>query len=98
MSRNPPVVVEAKISGTDIKMEVDTGTSTSIISKDTYNAIKRKSHSLTYTNGKLRTYSGDFVKPEGMIEASFIYENQCLVVSFIGLLLLIIKMLKYQKM
>ena len=98
MSRNPPLVVEAKISGADIKMEVDTGTSRSIINKDTYNAIKRKSDSLTYTNGKLRTYSGDFVKPEGMIEASFIYENQCLVVSFIDLLLLIIKMLKYQKM
>ena len=35
---------------------------------------------LTYTNSKLRTYLGDFIKPEGMIEASFMYENQCLVV------------------
>ena len=38
---------------------------------------------LTYTNSKLRTYSGDFIKPEGMTEASFMYENQCLVVWFI---------------
>ena len=38
---------------------------------------------LTYTNTKLRTYSGDFIKPEGMIEVSFMYENQCLVVSLI---------------
>ena len=35
---------------------------------------------LTYTNTKLRTYSGDFIKPEEMIEVSFMYENQCLVV------------------
>ena len=41
------------------------------------------SDSLTYTNSKLRTYSGDLIKPEGMIEESFLYENQCLVVLFI---------------
>ena len=39
---------------------------------------------LTYTNSKLRTYLGDFIKPEGMTEASFMYENQCLVVWFIA--------------
>ena len=48
-----------------------------------HNAIKRKSDSLIYTNKKLRTCSGDFIKPEGMTEASFIYENQYLVVLFI---------------
>ena len=50
---------------------------------ETYNAVKCKSDSLTYTNSKLRTYSGDLIKPEGMIEESFLYENQCLVVLFI---------------
>ena len=75
MLRNLPVVVEAKNSGADIKMEVNTGASRSIINMETYNAIKHKSDSLTYTNSKLRTYLGDFIKPEGMIEASFIYEN-----------------------
>ena len=49
----------------------------------TYNTIKRKSDSLTHAKSKLRTYSGDLMKPEGMIEASFMYENQCLVVAFI---------------
>ena len=82
--RNPPLVVEAKIHGTDVKMEVDTGPSKSIINMETYNTIKRKSDSLTYTNSKLRTYSGDLIKPEGMIEASFMYENQCLVVPLIA--------------
>ena len=82
--RNPPLVVEAKIYGTDVKMEVDTGPSKSIINMETYNTIKRKSDSLTYTNSKLRTYSGDLIKPEGMIEASFMYENQCLVVPLIA--------------
>ena len=83
MSRNPPLVVEAKINGTDVKMEVDTGASKSIINMETYNTTKRKCDSLTYTNSKLRTYSGDLMKPEEMIEASFMYENQCLVVQFI---------------
>ena len=83
MLRNPLLVVEAKISGADVKMEVDTGASKSIINMETYNTIKRKSDSLTYTNSKLRTYSGDLMKPEGMTEASFMYENQCFVVLFI---------------
>ena len=83
MSRNPLLVVEAKINGTDVKVEVNTGASKSIINMETYNTIKRKSDSLTYTNSKLRTYSGDLVKPEGMIEVSFMYENRCLIVLFI---------------
>ena len=83
MLRNPLLVVEAKISGADVKMEVDTGASKSIINMETYDTIKRKSDSLTYTNSKLRTYSGDLMKPEGMTEASFMYENQCFVVLFI---------------
>ena len=65
MSRNPPLVVEAKINGTDIKMKVNTGASRSIMNMETYNAIKRESDSLIYTNSKLRTYSGDFIKLEG---------------------------------
>ena len=36
ISRNPPLVVEAKIYGTDVKMEVDTGPSKSIINMETY--------------------------------------------------------------
>ena len=56
MLRNPRLVVEVRISGADVKMEVDTGASKSIINMETYNTIKRKSDSLTYTNSKLRTY------------------------------------------
>ena len=83
MARNLPLVVEAKMSGTDIKVKVDTGASKSIINMETYNTVKCRSDSLTYTNSKLRTYSGDLIKPEGMIEESFMYGNQCLVVLFI---------------
>ena len=83
MLRNPLLVVEAKINGADVKMEVNTGASRSIINMETYNTIKRKSDSLTYTKSKLRTYLGNLMKPEGVIEASFMYENQCLVVPFI---------------
>ena len=75
VTTNSPLGVEAKINGTDIKMEVDTGASKSIINMETYNAIKRKSDLLTYINSKLRIYSRDLIKPEGMIETSFIYEN-----------------------
>ena len=49
-----------------------------------HSAIKHKSDSLTYTNSKLRIYLGDLIKLEGMIEASLMYENQCLVVPFIA--------------
>ena len=77
------LVVNTNINGTDIRMEVDTGASRSIINVETYNTIKRRSDSLTYTNTKLRNYSADVIKQEGMIEVSFMYENQCLVVSLI---------------
>ena len=83
ISRNPPLVVETKINGTDIKMEVGTGASKSIINMETYNAIERKSYSLKYTNSKLQTYLEDLIKLEEMIETSFLDENQCLVLSFI---------------
>ena len=36
MLRNLPLVVEPKINGADIKMEVDTGASSSIINMDTH--------------------------------------------------------------
>ena len=58
MSRNLPLVVEVKIYGTDIKMVVDTHVSRSIVNMDTYNAIKRKSDSLTYTNSNLELTLG----------------------------------------
>ena len=53
MLGNPPLVVEARISGTDIKMEVDTGASRSIINMETYNAIKRNPDCITDDNSKL---------------------------------------------
>ena len=56
--RNPPLVADANINSADIKMEVDTDASRSITNVETYNTIKRRSDSLTYTNSKLRNYSG----------------------------------------
>ena len=43
MLRNLPLVEEANISGTDIKMEVSTGASRSTINMEAYNNIKCKS-------------------------------------------------------
>ena len=83
MSRNLLLVVETHINGTDIKMKVDTGASRSIIIMETYKTITCKLDSLRYTNNKLRTFSGGVTKPEGTIGASFMYENQCLVVPFV---------------
>ena len=80
MSKNLPLVVESSINGTE--MEVDTGAGRGISNMETYNAIEHKLDSLTYTNSKLGTSSGDAIKLEGMIEASFMYESQCLVVPF----------------
>ena len=71
MSRNLLLTAEANINGTDIKIDVDNGASRSIINMETYKTIKRKADSLTYTNSKLRTFSGDVIKAEGVIGASF---------------------------
>ena len=59
MSRNPSLVVEAILNGTDINHA-----SRSIINMETYITINVKSNSLTYINSKLRTYLGDVINPE----------------------------------
>ena len=48
-------------------MEVDTA----IINMEIHKTIKRDSDSLTYTSSKLRTFSADARKPEGVIGVSF---------------------------
>ena len=40
-------------------MEVDTA----VVNMEIHKTIKRKLDSLTYTNSKLRTFSGDVIKP-----------------------------------
>ena len=59
ISRNLLLVVEANITGIYIKIEVDTA----IVNMEIHKTIKHKSDSLTYTNSKLRTFSGDVIKP-----------------------------------
>ena len=59
ISRNLLLVVEANINGIYIKMEADTA----VVNMEIHKTIKRKLDSLAYTNSKLRTFSGDVIKP-----------------------------------
>ena len=59
-----PIVVTPKISGSDIPMEVDTGSAVSIISQATLDKYL-KTYTLEDTDTRLKTYSGEQIRPIG---------------------------------
>ena len=72
MSRNPSLVVEAILNGTDINGTDIDGTdindaSRSIINNGNiyYHKTLIQIHLHIYTNSKLRTYLGNVINPEG---------------------------------
>ena len=61
-----PIVVTPRISGSDIPMEVDTGSAVSIISQATLDKYL-KTYTLEDTDTRLKTYSGEQIRPVGKI-------------------------------
>ena len=61
-----PIVVTLRISGSDIPVEVDTGSAVSIISQATLDKYL-KTYTLEDTDTRLKTYSGEQIRPIGKI-------------------------------
>ena len=55
-------------------MEVDTGASVSNVS--TFNQIKNENDSILPTKSKLKTYTGEIVKPKGEVKVNMEYKDQ----------------------
>ncbi|KAK3107500.1 hypothetical protein FSP39_015888 [Pinctada imbricata] len=71
----PPIFVHPMIDGKVIKMEIDTGTAVSIISKHDYSTYL-SSVPLNNSHEILRTYSGDTISPIGKIRVNVKINHQ----------------------
>ncbi|XP_062374782.1 uncharacterized protein K02A2.6-like [Sardina pilchardus] len=84
-SRAEPIYVALKVNGTDLKMEVDTGASVSVISQHSYHNLWRATEApaLKKTNIRLRTYTGECIPLLGAIDVDIDYEGQKASVSLL---------------
>ena len=66
-----PYIVEVKINGSSLNMELDTGASKSVISKHKYDQLWRKDKpTISRSNVNLHTYGGEPLPVEGEIEVN----------------------------
>ena len=73
--------VVVRVNSTDIKMEVDTGATLSVISEETYKSLWPNPHSaptLSHTHSLplLKTYIGEPIKVKGQLEVNVSYNDQ----------------------
>ena len=72
----PPITVFITIAGHRLPIEVDTGTSISLLNWETFQKINCESNiSLLPTKSKLKTYSGEIVSPKGKSDIELTYEG-----------------------
>ena len=72
-----PIMTMVTANGVELKMEVDTGTSVSIISEYTYNKLwTHNMPPLQETTLKLRTYTGETLQIHGAITVDVTYNAQ----------------------
>ena len=74
-SERKPFTASVQVEGQDITMEIDTGSAVSIITERVY--LEYFQHlQLQESSLQLRTYTGEEVKPEGVINVTVIYQEQ----------------------
>ena len=73
-----PLVVTVKVNNVDLKMDLDTGASVSIISKATYNQLwaQGQAPALRESRIKLKTYSGEQVAVKGVMDVTIEVNKQ----------------------
>ena len=73
-----PITVTVIVNKSELKMEVDTGASLSIVSEHTYNELSLVLGPLTPSNVNLVTYTGEKLKVLGSLNVQVQYNSQCL--------------------
>ena len=68
-------MVTFRINAQDIPMEIDTGASLTIMSNETFQQLASKNIELVMKpfHGKLKTYTGEIIKPLGTVDTSVEY-------------------------
>ena len=70
-----PVMVEVLMNGRSVRMEVDTGAAVSVMSLSNYDRV-RNDQQLKKSDLRLKTYTGEIVRPCGVGEVSVEYQKQ----------------------
>ena len=68
------IVIELQMNGMTTGMELDTGAAVSVISKKWYDQIRQAGDELRQSSLKLKMYTGEIVRPEGvgMVDIQYI--------------------------
>nr|XP_047132680.1 uncharacterized protein K02A2.6-like [Hydra vulgaris] len=72
-----PVMVNVKINGSEVSMEVDTGAAVSVMGISAYKRIKKNEGKLQNSGVVLKTYTGELIRPEGIGLVEVVYNGQC---------------------
>uniref|UniRef100_A0A1X7VLF9 CCHC-type domain-containing protein n=1 Tax=Amphimedon queenslandica TaxID=400682 RepID=A0A1X7VLF9_AMPQE len=75
-SAGKPIVVSVSANKVDLSMELDTGASISIMSKDTYSSLSSTLPPLSPSHVVLTTHTGEKIKPVGAIDVDVRYQSQ----------------------
>ena len=77
-SSHTPIMVELKLNGAPISMELDTGAGISIVSKNTYNQLWPESERppLQTSTVHLKTYTGEKLPVLGVTDVVAEYQQQ----------------------
>ncbi|XP_068756934.1 uncharacterized protein [Montipora capricornis] len=80
-SHKNPYMVTVELNGLEVKMEVDTGASLSVISEDVYTQLKNiegSSFNLQDNKLTLKSYTGEIIPVLGTLSVEVKYKNTCL--------------------
>ena len=78
-----PVVVKVKVNRQDLPMEVDTGALVSVMSHHVMKSILDENWPLRPSQAQLRTYSGEIIKPLGIVDVEVSYQGQRKMLLFV---------------
>ncbi|XP_054274663.1 uncharacterized protein K02A2.6-like [Macrosteles quadrilineatus] len=83
---NDKFMLEVKVEGRLMTMELDTGAALSIVSYDTFKLLNSPKR-IFKTNVQLKTYTGEIINPRGVVFVNVQYKDQ----SFVGKLYIVNK-------
>ena len=74
----PPILVDLRLNGKDISMELDTGATLSLVSEKTYHSLfsPDTAPQLKVSKAELKTYTGEVLNILGMITVTVNYKGQ----------------------
>ena len=74
LPREAPICIQLAIDNQLVEMEVDTGASVTVMSEELFRA--KFNNPITLVSQQLRIYSGEVIKPDGVVEVTVKYKSQ----------------------